>query len=376
MPGETQTTELVFKTDAEKAAAIEALQDKVESDPDNPALMDEFTRVSNAKIGEESSAGEQTTEEQPAQEPEPDQTQTEEPAQEVQETTQQQTESWFPKDFIPKDTVVGEDGQEKPLWTFDDPKTGPERLAKSYVNSQKYIRKLERQVPGAYNEGYEKAKAEYEAKLKEAQEKLKQTPAPTQQVESFATTQPQAPQGVDDTALKQARAALDKAADTNSDDYDVTTHTQAIQVYNDAAREYDKKVYDARIAELSTKSEKQLEEQRKAQEEADKRKAEEDKQKAAQEASNKAWNEAVIGIDSFASEPDNKQYASGRSFSALNKEANDFHTKLAQQIGNKYSVTQDDVVNAEIMYRRQDPIAVKVMGESGLQAPADYQKWD
>ena len=381
MPEPTQITELVYKSDEEKAKAIEDLQDKVEGDPDNPDLLEEFNRITNAKVEGESEPATEPAVEEPAV-PDSEPTTQEDPAPaEPAAEPQQHTESWFPKDLIPRETYVDEDGVERPIWTFDDPKSGPERLAKSYVNSQKYIRKLEKQMlPNAFTEGYEKAKAEYEAKLKEAQQKAAQTPVQPQiQQSSFSTQTAEsstATQVVDDTQIKQLRADLDKASNTDSEDYDVTEHTKAIQKYNDAVRDYDRKMYEAKLAEVSTKTEKQAQAQAEAaKKEQERRQAEADRQKQIEET-NKAYQEAVKSIDAFAGDPDNKQYATGKSFTQLNTEAINFHQKLARAMTGKYSVTDKEVSDAEIMFRRQDPTVLKTMSETGLQTPRDYEKWD
>ena len=382
----TTQTELVFETEEAKAEQLASLQDRIESEPDNTEIAAEIQRISEAKVqpkeGEEQPPEEPQAEEPevPPQEPEP--SQEVEPSQEEQppETPVQeqapQKPSWFPKEFVPKETYTDpETGEEKPIWTYDDPKTGPERLVKTLVHSQRRIRKLEAQQNQVFNEGYEKAKAEFEKKLEEA--KKTTPPAQTQTPSQLAPPlQHQAISGgpqVTNAQIIALEDQLKKVGNTESEDYDVTEHAKVQQQLLVAQRQY----YDGQIRALSTKTEEAVTTAKtwqEKQEEARRAKEEEDARKQREKEAETAFEKTCKDIDTFASAQ--KLNTGGKTFQQMDREADIFHGKLAQAMTGKYQVTSQDKINAETMFLREDPLTMDRMKEAGLQAPASYDAWN
>ena len=378
------TQELVFETEEAKAEQLASLQDRIESEPDNGDLAAEIQRISEAKVqpveGEEQPPEEPQAEEPevPPQEPEPSQevepSQEEAPPQEPAQQQAPQKSSWFPKEFVPKETYTDpETGEEKPIWTYDDPKTGPERLAKTLVHSQRRIRKLESQQNQVFNEGYEKAKTEYEKKLEEA--KKTQTPAQPQTPTQPAQRTPAPTLGTTVTPqqLADLEAKLLKAGNTESDDYDVTEHAKVQQELLVKQRQY----YDGQIRALSTKTEEAVTTAKtwqEKQEEARRAKEEEDARKQREKEAETAFEKTCKDIDAFATAQ--KLPTGGKTFQQMDREADIFHAKLAQAMTGKYQVTSQDKINAETMFLREDPLTMDRMKEAGLQAPASYNAWN
>ena len=375
-----EQTEIVFETEDKKTEALLALEDRLDDVTDNDLL--EIEKIRNAKVTNPST---EPTDDLPLDEDgeAPELPAASEPDVENPPESPKPNQTWFPSDLIPKETYIDKTtGEEKKFWTYDDPITGPERLAKTLVHGQKRIRKLEDEVlPQALKEGEEigfaKAKAEYEAKIAEMQKVA--LPQPVNQIVLPQTNHQTESQYSTADDVTKAREKLKSLSNTDSNDYDINGHSKAMQEYmfvNDSYK--DGLIAETRkISEDKFKSfeETQKTERQKAQElEAKRQQQEQDKLQ--QEANYKAFKEVSKEIDGYATKPDNTYLAADQSFESMTNDAKLFHVKLAQTATGKVSVNESDIAMAESAYQRKDAVLLQKMTNDGLMAPKNYEKWD
>lgn len=350
-----ETEELKFATEEEKVNKLNELQDSETTD------LELIQKVREAPI---ESSGESETPEGGAETPtDAGETVSQEPEgehQEVSEPEGRQDDPFSAIGFeVPKDTYF-EDGREKPLFPFKDPKSALE----SIPHAQRHIQYLEKKrLPEVYNQGYEKAKAELGAQIQYLQKQVEER--------KQATPDPKGEQSQATSTYLQGLEEL-KKVDPNSDDYDPVAHVQKLQevVSTSAQAMSDLQKQNQNLADqFATFPETTAS---KTQEMIDAAVARVRQEPKAGEADSQ-WKQTAKEVDEFARSI-NVQLDEG--YADKTKEVQKFHIRLAQLGTGKYEISNRDIRDTVSAYLRGDQQLVNAAREAGVQPPTGYDRWN
>lgn len=356
--------ELTFATEEDKVAKLEEIQARTPTVDDLP----EIERIQNAPVLEahkETSPAEDLVE--PETSPQPTEALPDKPTQEEKPTDE--ARNWtIDEELISKynETYTDETGRTRPIFTQKD----PEALLKSFADSQKYIQHLKSKTQNEYNAGYEKAKAEYEAKLAEVQKTpVVQKPAPV--------TPPVAP--VNTGIIEEYNKLAEEVSQIpEGDEIEHMDKIKRLNVLTPKVFQEQKNFYSENINQLKTELTGEIN-TFKTDYEQQKSLAEQQKlAKEHQQKLDRVFNE----VDQWAASKNAPEEAKiDQTFKEVLSEATAFHNELAELYTGKTAreVLPEDwnkyMEYAGTAYLNQLPELVQKVNTAGVQEPKNYRKW-
>jgi len=351
-----------FATEEDQFKALKGLEERMGRG--ELVSEDEIAAIRDAEIG---------TPEAPASDPKQDQpTEPKEvkPEEKPPEAPKKPRKWEIDETMIPQDAVFYDKtlGKERPIWSFGDGKG--EDIVKTLIHGQRRIHDLEQRLEKAFIEGQEKVTKETADKVAKLEKELADArKGQTQQVAEAQRTVI-ATQGPGQTPAEASEVDailkdLDKF-DPTSDEYDVVEHNKAL---TRAVREGFVKIRQETLDRLEADkiAREKAEESRLAAQKA------EQERREATEASQKAYHKACQDVDEFVSK---NGIQAEQTFAEMSAEAEQFHTRLAQAVHQKYAVTQQEIDEAVNRYQVGVPDAVRVAAEAGIVPPKGYAIWD
>jgi hypothetical protein len=360
---------LKFQNEEEKNAALTAIQDKPGGA--GPEDMEEIDRISEAEVVD---SPEEIPEDTglPAEEKPPEEVEPEDDARQ-----------WTIDDTLISeydDEYVDENGRRRKFITHKNPGD----LLKSYVGAQKNNHYLKTQrIPQAHQEGYNKAKAEYEEKLQALQKENEAFKAqPPEKKEPPVRKEP-----VETDTLQKYNTLVEELKGISDEDsIEYTAKMKQAFVLQSELRQEESTRHADDINNLRTEitsdvTEKLTAYERKLAESENKRL---DNLKAIkdEEDRNKILSNIYTEIDTFASEKDTPaEFKSDQKFSDMNAEAASFHNALGEAYTGKTSAFYSPgewskvMQQAELEYINGTPALLEKAKSIGLNEPKNYQVW-
>lgn len=368
---------LKFKDDAEKNAALAVIQDQPGGA--RPEDFEEIDRISAAEVEEV----EKTEEDTGLPKSEEEVKTLEEPEKKIEQ--EDDARKWeITEELISKyddEEYTDENGRRRKLIT----QTNPDDFVKSYVSAERNNHHLKTiRIPQAQEEGYAKAKTEYEPKLQAMQRELDDLKAkPPEKKE----TAPVLKKPIQTETLNQYNAVVEEL--NGISDEDSVEHTAAMKKalgLSQKLREEDSTRHADDINNLRTEITSDVTNKLTAYEttqaENENKRVADAKLITDREEQQKTLANIYTEIDVFAEGKDTpKEFQSDQKFADMNVEATNFHNSLGEAYTGKTSSSYSPqdwtniIQKAELDYINGTPALLDRAKSIGLNEPKNYQVW-
>jgi hypothetical protein len=363
------TEKITYATEAEKNAALEEIQDKPGGATE--ADFELIDRIGAAEVTEKPNPADDLVIEDEAKPP----NKSEEKPEPAPKTLEDETRNWqITEEMISEYDDEYFDGQKQRKFITHK---NPGDFLKSYVGAQKNNHYLKTQkIPQAQQEGYNKAKAEYETKLQAYEKELETLKAKPPEKKETITP-------VETDTLNQYKAVVEEL--NGISDEDSVEHTATMKkalILSQKLRDEENARYAADINSVRSEVNNKLVAFETKQEEKDRKRLEalnlETDRTKQQTIINRIYNE----IDSFVASKDAPPEAkTDQPFSEMHAEAMTFHNELAEAYtGNSSgSYSQQEwngiMEKAGTAYLNSLPELVAKAKAIGINEPKNYKQW-